>query len=141
VPSIPLYRKDFKTLADLRVEEARVLLSKGKIQGAYYLCGYAIECGLKACIAKKTKRFQFPPKAEEVREIYSHKLEKLLEAADLKDQRDRELRSNPSFAANWNTVKDSTEESRYKTTGLNGKDIYNAVTGSNGVLPWIKQRW
>jgi len=92
---------------------------------------------LKACIAKKTKRFQFPPKADEVRKVYSHRLEELVEAAGLKDQRDRELKSNSSFAANWNTVKDWTEESRYKTTGLNGRDMYNAVTDVHGVLPWI----
>lgn len=139
--SAALYRKDFKALADLRIAEAKVLLGGRKEQGAYYLAGYAVECALKACIAKKTKRFQFPPKAEDIREVYSHKLEKLVEAAGLKDQRDRELKSNPSFAANWNTVKDWTEESRYKTTGLNGKDMYNAVSGANGVLPWIKLRW
>jgi len=141
VASIAIYRKDFKALADLRIAESRILLANHKEQGAYYLAGYAVECALKACIAKKTKRFQFPPKAEDVREVYSHKLEKLVEAAGLKDQRYRELKSNPSFAANWSTVKDWTEESRYKTTGLNGKDMYNAVSGANGVLPWIKLRW
>lgn len=136
-----MYRKDFKALADLRISEAKALLNSRKEQGAYYLAGYAVECALKACIAKKTKRFQFPPKAEDVREVYSHRLEKLVEVAGLKGQRDRELKSNPLFAANWKTVKDWTEESRYKTTGLNGKDMYNAVVGADGVLPWIKQRW
>jgi hypothetical protein len=139
--SIPLYRKDFKVLAELRIAEAKVLLGSRKEQGAYYLAGYAVECAAKACIAKRTKRFQFPPKAEEAREVYSHKLEKLVESAGLKDQLRRELKSSTSFAANWNTVKDRTEESRYKTTGLNGKDLYNAVSGVNGVLPWIKLRW
>jgi len=139
MPSIPIYRKDFKSLAELRISEAKILLSNRKEQGAYYLAGYAVECALKACIAKKTKKFQFPPK--DAKEVYSHNLEKLVEAAGLKDQRDREMKSNPSFAANWNTVKDWTEESRYKTTGLSGKDMYNAVSGANGVLPWIRLHW
>jgi len=137
VANIPIYRKDFRTLTELRISEAKILLSNRKEHGAYYLAGYAVECALKACIAKKTKRFQFPPKADEVRKVYSHRLEELVEAAGLKDQRDRELKSNSSFAANWNTVKDWTEESRYKTTGLNGRDMYNAVTDVHGVLPWI----
>jgi hypothetical protein len=141
VAEAPIYRRDFKLLANLRAEEARILLAKGKSQGAYYLAGYAVECALKACIAKKTKRFQFPSKPEEARRIYSHRLEELLDAAGLKDQREKESQSNPFFAANWNTVKAWTEESRYKSTGLNGKDMYNAVTGRDGVLPWIERRW
>jgi hypothetical protein len=137
----PIFRKDFKSLTELRIADAKVLLANRRGQAAYYLAGYAVECALKACIARKTRRFQFPPKTEEVRRIYSHKLEDLLDAAGLKDQRDKELKLNRAFAANWNTVKDWTEESRYKTTGLSGKDMYEAVVGKNGVLPWIKLRW
>jgi HEPN domain-containing protein len=141
VPSAPLYRKDFKALADLRAEEARVLLAKGKQQGAYYLAGYAVECALKACIAQKTKRFEFPPKTEYVREIYSHKLNNLLKVADLHEKMSKHMAINAAFETSWNTVKDWTEESRYQTSGLNGKEMYNAVTSQDGVLPWIKLHW
>jgi len=141
VADVPIYRRDFKVLADLRAEEARALLGKGKQQGAYYLAGYAVECALKACIAKRTKRFQFPPKIEYVRELYSHKLNDLVKAAGLDADLRKEMATNKIFEANWSTVKDWTEESRYRTTGLNGKDMYNAVVGTDGVLPWIKTRW
>lgn len=141
MPDVPIYRRDFKALADLRAEEARILLAKGKQQGAYYLAGYAIECALKACIAKKTKKFQFPPKMDYVRELYSHKLKALVSASGLDADLTKEIDTNPGFKTNWSTVKDWTEESRYKASGLNGKDMYNAVTGKDGVLPWIKQRW
>jgi hypothetical protein len=139
--TLVLYRRDFKALADLRIAEAKVLLDARKEQGAYYLAGYAVECALKACIAKKTRRFQFPPKAEDAREVYSHKLEKLVEAADLHGQHAVELKSNAAFAANWSIVRLWTAESRYRGTGLNGKDMYNAVSGNDGVLPWIRLRW
>ena len=141
VSDIPIYRRDFRTLAELRAEEARVLLRSRRQLGAYYLAGYAVECALKACIAKQTKRFQFPPKRSSVEKMYSHNLDSLLDAADLKSQLTKEIEANPSFAANWNTVKDWTAESRYKTSGLNGRDLYNAVAGPNGVLPWIRLRW
>jgi hypothetical protein len=141
VPDVPIYRRDFKVLADLRAEEVRLLLAKGKQQGAYYLAGYAVECALKACIAKKTKKFQFPPKIDYVRELYSHKLNALVSVAGLDPDLKKEIGANPAFGTNWSTVKDWTEESRYKTSGLNGKDMYNAVTGLDGVLPWIKLRW
>jgi len=141
VADVPLYRRDFKTLAELRADEARVLIASGNQQGAYYLAGYAIECALKACIARKTKRFQFPPKTESVREIYSHKLNALVSVAGLDAELKKEIDTNTAFGTNWITVKEWTEESRYKTSGLNGKDMYNAVMGPDGVLPWIKQRW
>lgn len=137
----PIYRKDFKILAELRLEEARVLLSKRREHGAYYLAGYAVECALKACIAKRTKIYQFPPKRKYVERVYSHNLSELLDAAELGGQLDRDMKTDTALAANWSTVKDWTEESRYQSSLLNGKDLYNAVAGPNGVLPWIKLRW
>lgn len=55
-------RADLQNLAELRINEAKLLLDRGFYQGAYYVAGYAIECALKACIAKKTQQFDFPEK-------------------------------------------------------------------------------
>jgi hypothetical protein len=141
VADIPIYRRDFRTLAELRVEEARVLLRNRRQLGAYYLAGYAVECALKACIAKQRKKFDFPPKRRNIDRMYSHDLDILLDVSGLEPQLKREIAANPDFAANWNTVRDWNAESRYQTSGLNGKDLYNVVTGPNGVLPWIRLRW
>lgn len=138
---IPIYRRDFRTLAELRAEEAHVLLKSRRRLGAYYLAGYAVECALKACIAKQRKRFEFPPRRVAVEKMYSHDLDTLVDIAGLKAQLKKEIAANPDFAANWNTVKDWTSESRYVTSGLNAKDLYDAVTGLNGVLPWIRHYW
>jgi len=100
-----------------------------------------VECALKACIAKKTKRSEFPAKAEYIRKLYTHELDKLLSLAGLDAQLNKDMGANKVFEANWSTVKDWTEESRYRTSGLNGKDMYNAVAGPDGVLPWIRLRW
>ena len=56
-------RFDFQRLAKIRIKEAGVLLEKRCYEGAYYLVGYAVECALKACIAKQTQRFEFPEKS------------------------------------------------------------------------------
>jgi HEPN domain-containing protein len=141
VPDARIYRKDLKALAELRAAEARVLLSRGKQQGAYYLAGYAVECALKACIAKQTKRFEFPPKRRYIEKVYSHDLGTLLDAAGLDAELEKEVATNRAFAANRNTVKDWNEESRYRISGLNGTDLCEAVTGPSGVLPWIRLRW
>jgi hypothetical protein len=47
-------RAEFQKLSDLRLHESKALLTAGLPQGAYYLAGYAVECALKACIAKRT---------------------------------------------------------------------------------------
>jgi len=66
-------RHDLRELALIRLREARVLLKNGNYEGAYYLCGYVVECGLKACIAKQTRRYDFPDK-KTVDESYTHDL-------------------------------------------------------------------
>jgi hypothetical protein len=55
-------RKDLRALSRVRLSEARALLKAELPDGAYYLAGYAVECALKACIAKETQRYEFPDK-------------------------------------------------------------------------------
>jgi hypothetical protein len=43
-------RAQLRQLAEDRVLDAACLLAGGRWAGAYYLAGYAVECGLKACI-------------------------------------------------------------------------------------------
>lgn len=47
-------RQDLQELSRVRLKEATALLKLGLFDGAYYLAGYAVECALKACIAKAT---------------------------------------------------------------------------------------
>jgi HEPN domain-containing protein len=57
-------RKDLRALSRVRLSEARALFKAGLPDGAYYLAGYAVECALKACIAKETQRYEFPEKSQ-----------------------------------------------------------------------------
>jgi hypothetical protein len=133
---LTLSRRDLQRLAELRAREAGALSRSRKQQGAYYLAGYAVECALKACIAKKTKRHDFPDRSL-ANKVYTHDLTALLREAGLEAELDRDMQANPALAANWNTVKIWKEESRYVTTGLRGRDLHLAITGTDGVLPWI----
>jgi HEPN domain-containing protein len=65
-------RQDFQRLAGMRLRDARVLMRNGNLEAAYYLTGLAVECALKACIAKNTKRYDFPPNQTALKEIYTH---------------------------------------------------------------------
>lgn len=136
-------RDDLQRIARLRVKEARVLLENGYFSGAYYLLGYAVECALKACIAKQIKRYDFPDR-KLINDSYSHELEKLLGVSGLKEKLQKEIRNNPNLEVNWAIVKDWSVESRYSTdiSETTARDFYSAVTTrKNGVLSWLKKWW
>jgi HEPN domain-containing protein len=134
-------RADLQKLANTRIREARVLFGAGEYSGAYYLAGYAVECALKACIAKDVKRFDFPNK--NVQKIFTHKLNELIVLSGLKDELHSATRSNLKFSAGWDLVEKWTEESRYSVrTKDDAEAIIEAITRTkDGVLPWIKRRW
>lgn len=64
-------RRTFQQLSATRLADARALLAARRY-AAYYLAGYAVECALKACIAKQTRRYDFPPDPRSVSRIYTH---------------------------------------------------------------------
>ena len=136
-----LTRKHFQLLAQLRADEAAVLVRNRKKMGAFYLGGLAIECALKACIAKKTRRYEFPRDRKYVDKVYSQDLSELLKLAGLNDQLDQDLKSNRNLATNWGVVKSWNIDSRYEASGLKGSDMNVAVNSADGVLQWIKLRW
>ena len=111
-------RRDFQRLTGLRAREAIALARSRNQQGAYYLAGFAVECALKACIAKKTRRHDFPADARHAGRVYSHDLTDLLKLADLDDQLDKDIRGNPRLAANWSVVKAWRIGCRYELPGL-----------------------
>lgn len=136
-------RADLRHLARLRLREARVLLRGGEAAGAYYLAGYAVECGLKACIARSTARFDFPDK-KKVAQCHTHNLSDLVNlaglGADLRNYAALDLR----FDIYWSVVKDWSEEKRYSRTITLGDatDLYKAITARRaGVMQWVRQHW
>lgn len=133
---------DLKELTKLRLKEAEALIRVRQYSGAYYLSGYAIECALKACIAKKTKRYEFPDK-DVVFKSYSHRPDELVGVAGLRAQLNAKLRADATFAINWSTVTQWTESSRYeKHKSKEATDLILAITDPNhGVLIWIQQYW
>ena len=66
-------KNDLESLSAIRFNEAKCLLDNGFYHGAYYLCGYSVECALKACIAKTFQQHEFPNK-KIVMDSYTHDL-------------------------------------------------------------------
>ncbi|WP_181778879.1 HEPN domain-containing protein [Pseudonocardia pini] len=134
--------EDFRALARRRLDEAQALYDVGMWSGSYYLAGYSVECALKACVLKSIKRYHMPDKAL-VNEMYTHDLQKLVKIAGLESARGSFAASRPAFAANWATVKDWNESSRYETwTAQDAEDLLAAIKErGSGVLGWIKRHW
>lgn len=134
-------RNLFQKLALERLDDAQALLSAKRYSGAYYLAGYGLECALKACIARRTKRHAFPPR--DASKYYVHDLEKLLDAAELRKELDQERKSQPDFDNNWTLVKDWNEEARYQNhSRVEARDLLAAILDSNsGVLQWLRKHW
>ena len=135
-------RNDLQLLAHERVRDADVLLQAGQWSGAYYLAGYAVECALKACIARLTNLHDYPDKAFAVK-CFTHNIETLVDAADLIEVRNAELQANVPLGKNWILVKNWNESSRYSMwSEAQARVLYAAVNDpATGVFPWIVARW
>jgi HEPN domain-containing protein len=137
-------RAEAKQFADEWVVDAKTLLDAGRWHAAYYLVGYAVECGLKACVLAYVDNtgiiFQDKKYAER---CFTHDVESLVKAADLDVARGLAIQADPVLGVNWQVVKDWNVDIRYQQKDeAAARRLYDAVTDSaHGVLPWIKSHW
>ena len=136
-------RSHLKRLADRRLKDARALMTQRRYTGAYYIAGYAVECGIKACIATQFKRNTIPDKTL-VNKTYSHDFEKLLKTAGIFDELEQDIQNNLSLYSSWNVVKDWRPEIRYtiSITRVEARDLIEAIGNPHdGILSWLKRYW
>jgi len=138
-------RADWQQIAEERLLAAAALLASQNWPSAYYLAGYAVECGLKSCIVA---RLAAAPELIFVERDFSrrcwvHNIEALVVLANLRSLRDADIAADPVLGQNWLTVKDWNEESRYAIkTQPQAEGLYNAITDQlHGVMQWIRLRW
>jgi hypothetical protein len=117
-------------------------LGLGLYDGTYYLAGYAVECALKACIAKYTRRHEFPDK-KKVDLSHSHDLLQLVRVAGLEDEHRMRVSGDPDFETNWDVVKRWSEQSRYRRhLPESAHELLVAASDKrHGVMRWIKLHW
>ena len=137
-------RADLQQLATMRIAEAQALLAAGFPAGAYYLAGYAVECAIKSCIAKRVQQYDFPPDKKTVDKIYQHDLETLMRAADIWVEFESAKSSSSVLDDHWKVVKDWSESKRYDATiaTMKATSLIAAIMDpTDGVLIWLMQRW
>jgi HEPN domain-containing protein len=133
-------RLQLQRLATIRLADAEALIDKGRWAAAYYLAGYAIECGLKACLLKHLGEsgavFGDPAYLKELAKCWTHDLMKLVTLAGLEANLSAALRANPGLVSNWGLVKAWEETSRYEEKDeASAKALYQAITdNADGVF-------
>jgi HEPN domain-containing protein len=136
-------RAAFQELSRIRLQEAQVLFDNGHYSGAYYLAGYAVECALKACIARRTRAEDFPLDRRALENVYTRDLERLLKGADLPLVHQERIRRDIAFADKWLIVRDWSEESRYRVyTRSDAAELLLAITDqSSGIMTRLRTYW
>ena len=92
-----------------------MLLKAKRFDGAFYLCGYAVELALKARMCRTLGWQGFPENARDFKEfrlLKTHDLEVLLRFSGV------EGRVKAKHFAEWSVVLDWNPEKRYQVIGL-----------------------
>ena len=132
---------DLKALAGARATDAQYLLAGSRHSAAYYLAGYAIECGLKAVIAHSFRAGVIPSRRF-VDRVYTHNLVELLSLAGLKNQLETDLDQSADLKAAWSIASGWSEASRYEMIDpFQATAMVDVVDGRSGVMQWLRRHW
>ncbi|WP_366555619.1 hypothetical protein [Aquibaculum sediminis] len=137
-----LKRTDCQRVAQAKLEDATLLLNSSRYSNAYYLAGYAVEIGLKACIARQISADTIPDKSF-IDATYRHEFKKLVGVAGLSNELREYQDKSPIFGANWAIVSEWRPEKRYESIDrYSAQAIIQAIADPNeGVFLWIKKFW
>jgi HEPN domain-containing protein len=138
-------RSEWRRTAESRLRDAAALLKARRWSAAYYLAGYAVECGLKACVVARVRKdldviFRDRRFSEK---CWTHDYNELFILAELKTEWDANTAANKDLKDNWEVAKNWRETARYQRKSRGeAEQLYQAIADpANGVLPWIKNHW
>ena len=109
-----LTTSDLNSIARARLKDAKALFSKGRFDGAAYVCGYAVEMALKKRIVKTLKWPGFPDdggKSGGFKGFKIHDFAALVQFTAWEDKIKAKL------GADWTVVLQWSPESRYRVPG------------------------
>ena len=99
--------KELYKLAKERLADARALYTAGRYEGAFYLCGYAVEMWLKYKICQVLDWDEYYSEGQEYKSFKTHKLGDLLRFSGMEKQK------NAQFLAEWLAITKWDSEVRY----------------------------
>ena len=131
-------------MAEEKLLAADALIGAAQWASAYYLAGYAIECGLKSCILAYVEAsgaiFEDKKYSEK---CWTHNFDVLVDLAGLKPDLGVATAATPALGANWAIASQWSEAARYKmNTQPEARTLYNAINDPvSGVMQWIRAHW
>ena len=123
-----------EAVAGARLKDAEVLLASRRLDGAVYLCGYAVEIALKVRVCKTLKWTEFPLSASEFKRLklksfMTHDLDTLLRLSGI----EQEIKT--SLMVEWSIVTRWDPQVRYKPIGrAKQQDADEMIASSNKLL-------
>jgi hypothetical protein len=123
-----------RQLAEDRILDAQALIAGGRWAYGYYVAGYAVECGLKACILERMglTGWIFKEKVK-IDDCLKHDYKQLIVIAGMEDLLNNNLKGSAAagdeFVANWDVAKKWTVTSRYEAKAeAEAKELLAAIT-------------
>lgn len=137
-----LKRSDLQAMAEAKLQDANILFANKINSGAYYLAGYALEFGLKACISRQIGKEVIPDKSF-ITKVYIHDLAELVKLAGLERDRRELAAKDHQFDSYWGIAKDWSEQSRYEVKQVaDAQYLLEAILNEkHGVMQWIRKHW
>lgn len=135
-------REHLRAIAECKLDDALLLFENQRYSNAYYLVGYAIECALKACIARQVLAETIPDKGF-INAVYTHRFDALIGLAGLRAELKTRQDESPQFQAYWALASEWTPEVRYESVDKATANLMLVAVADNdcGVLPWIRNFW
>ena len=128
----PIKATVFRAAADERWKDARCLHRAGRYLGAIYLCGYAVECELKAGVCSLRRVGGL--KESEAKSL-GHRLFLLLDAAGVR----KPLTGNRDLYVAFQNINDrSSTEMRYSGRGGSKGQSQRFLDDSRDLVAWLR---
>jgi len=125
-------RTELRNIARARIKDAEVLLNAKRYDGAAYICGYALELGLKARICRTLKWSGYPSTNKEFasyRCFKTHDLDVLLHLSGIEDK------IKTLFFNDWSNVATWNPEARYEPIGtVSEQDAYDMINATKKLM-------
>lgn len=103
-------KEEIEKIVQARIEDASILYEASRYDGSVYLCGYAIELGLKARICRTLQWDEYPT-SKKYQTFKTHDLDILLHLSGCEDKIKLKHMADWSIVAQWNP------EARYNPIG------------------------
>lgn len=134
-----LSQTELRSLAELKLRDSKLLLDNSSYSNAYYLAGYVVELGLKACVARQIRQDEIPDR-EVLKGIYTHNFDSLAGLAGLKADLKKQQDADHMFQAYWGIVAEWSPDTRYDIQdSMAAQLLWQSIADpEHGVLKWIK---